>query len=62
MTPTLIVLLLVIVAVVAIVWVVRRQPPHAPRPGEDQDTAWNDPITPAESGHHHPPHKPEPRP
>ena len=62
MIPTLIVLLLVIVAVVAIIWVVRRQPPHKPHPGEDQDTAWNDPITPAESGHHHPSRNPEPRP
>ena len=62
MLPTLIVLLLVVVAVAAIVWVVRKGPPHVARPGEDQDTAWNDPITPAESGHHHPTHKPEPRP
>ncbi|MGH7026113.1 hypothetical protein [Brevundimonas sp.] len=61
MMPTLIVLLLVIVAVAVIVWVVRRQPAHAPRPGEDQDTAWNDPITPAETHHHHP-HEPESRP
>ena len=59
MMPTLIVLLLVILAVAAIVWVVRRQPAHTPRPGEDQDTAWNDPITPAETHH---PHEPEPRP
>ena len=62
MAPTLIVLLLVILAVVAVVWVVKRAPAHTPRPGEDQDTAWNDHITPAESGHHHPSHKPEPRP
>ena len=62
MTPTLIVLLLVILAVVAVVWVVKKGPAHTPRPGEDQDTAWNDPITPAESGHHHSPHKPETRP
>lgn len=62
MTPTLIFLLLVILAVVAVVWVVKKGPAHTPRPGEDQDTAWNDPITPAESGHHHPSRKPEPRP
>ncbi len=62
MTPTLIVLVLVILAVIAIVWVVRKSPAHTPRPGEDQDTAWNDPITPAESGHHNRPHEPEPRP
>lgn len=48
MMPTVIVLLLVIVAVAAIVWVVRRGPPHVPRRDEDQDTAWNDPITPAD--------------
>ena len=48
MTPTLIVLLLVILAVVAVVWVVKKGPAHTPRPGEDQDTAWNDPITPAD--------------
>ncbi|MNJ27595.1 hypothetical protein D3C77_221030 [compost metagenome] len=48
MIPTVIVLLLVIAAVAAIVWVVRRGPPHVPHPGEDQDTAWNDPITPAD--------------
>ncbi|WP_312219070.1 hypothetical protein [Brevundimonas sp.] len=48
MLPTLIVLLLVVVAVAAIVWVVRKGPKHTPRPGEDQDTAWNDPITPAD--------------
>jgi len=48
MMPTVIVLLLVIVAVAAIVWVVRRGPPHVPHRGEDDDTAWNDPITPAD--------------
>jgi len=48
MLPTIIVLLLVVVAAAAIVWVVRRGPKHVPRPGEDQDTAWNDPITPAD--------------
>ena len=48
MAPTLIVLLLVILAVVAVVWVVRRAPAHTPRPGEDQDTAWNDPFTPSD--------------
>ncbi|MGW8705008.1 hypothetical protein ACWGLL_04205 [Brevundimonas sp. NPDC055814] len=48
MLPTLIVLLLVVLAVAAIVWVVRKGPKHIPRPGEDQDTAWNDPITPAD--------------
>lgn len=35
MLPTLIVLLLVVVAVAAIVWVVRKGPPHVARPGED---------------------------
>jgi hypothetical protein len=60
MMPTLIVLLLVILAVAAVVWVVRKGPAHTARPGEDQDTAWNDPITPAETHHH--PHEPEPRP
>ena len=48
MLPTLIVLLLVVVAVAAIVWVVRKGPPHVARPGEDQDTACNDPISPAD--------------
>ncbi len=48
MLPTLIVLLLVVVAVAAIVWVVRKGPPHVGRPGEDQDTAWNDPFTPSD--------------
>ena len=61
LTPTLIVLLLVILVVAAIVWVVRKGPAHTPRPGEDQDTAWNDPITPAET-HHHRPREPETRP
>lgn len=61
MMPTLIVALLVILAVAAVVWVVRKGPAPTPRPGEDQDTAWNDPITPAESTHQ-PPHKSEPRP
>jgi hypothetical protein len=42
MLPTIIVLLLVVVAVAAIVWVVRRGPKHVPRPGEDQETAWNE--------------------
>jgi len=62
MMPTLIVALLVILAVAAVVWVVRKGPAPTPRPGEDQDTAWNDPITPAESAHHQPAHKSEPRP
>jgi len=48
MLPTFIVLLLVVVAVAAIVWVVRKGPPHDGRPDEEQDTAWNDPITPAD--------------
>ncbi len=48
MLPTLIVLLLVVVAVAAIVWVVRKGPKHNQRHAEDQETAWNDPITPAD--------------
>lgn len=47
MTPTLIVLVLVILAAVAVVWVVRRGPARRPAPGQDKDTAWNDPVTPA---------------
>jgi len=62
MMPTLIVALLVILAVAAVVWVVRKGPAHTPRPDEDQDTAWNDPITPAEPSRPSQPHNSEPRP
>ena len=62
MMPTLIVALLVILAVAAVVWVVRKGPAPTPRADEDQDTAWNDPITPAEPSRPSQPHKPEPRP
>lgn len=64
MMPTVVVLLLVLLAVAAVIWSVRRSPPHKTRPDEDQDTAWNDPITPADEGEDHPRHlfHHEPRP
>jgi len=49
MTPTLIVLMLLVVAVGVVVWATRRKPGPPPVARTDQDTAWNDPVTPAES-------------
>ena len=62
MTSFLIVLALLALAVGIVVWATRRRPARPYEQRLEQDTAWNDPITPAESGHHHPTHKPEPRP
>ncbi len=58
MTPTLIVLALLALGVAIVAFATRRPPGHTPRPQTDQDTAWNDPITPADA---HPfAHAPEP--
>lgn len=50
MTPTLIVLALMVLAVGIVVWATRRKPSH-PIVQADQDTAWNDPVTPADAPH-----------
>ncbi len=47
MTPTLIVLLLLALAVGIVVWATRKKPARPYEERQDQDTAWNDPITPA---------------
>jgi len=56
MTPTLIVLVLLVVAVGLVVWFTRRKRTPPPVLPGDQDTAWNDPVAPAES----PPKEPHP--
>ena len=59
MTPTLIALALLVIAVGVVAWLThRRSRPTDPTPriDSDQDTAWNDPVTPA------PQHEPRPRP
>jgi hypothetical protein len=49
MTPTLIVLALLVLGVGIVVWATRRKPSAPPAPGPaDTDTAWNDPVTPAD--------------
>ena len=69
MTPTLIVLGLIALGVAIVAWATRRKPaaPYAER--KEQDTAWNDPVTPtdtpADPFAHAPsstPADPEPRP
>jgi len=47
MNPTLIVLVLMAIGVGLVVWVARRKPGPPPTAGNDRDTAWNDPLTPA---------------
>lgn len=49
MTPTLIVLALLALGVVVVVWATRRKPTAAPPAANEGDTAWNDPISPAEA-------------
>ena len=46
MTPTLIVLVLLVIGVGIVVWATRRKPAPPPAARTDQDTAWNDPLTP----------------
>lgn len=46
MTPTLIVLVLLVIGVGIVVWATRRKPAPPPVARTDQDTAWNDPLTP----------------
>lgn len=46
MTPTLIVLVLLVIGVGVVVWATRRKPAAPPVARTDQDTAWNDPLTP----------------
>ncbi|MES2861020.1 MAG: hypothetical protein V4701_06075 [Pseudomonadota bacterium] len=61
MTPTLIVLALLALGVAIVAFATRRKPGDTPRPQTDQDTAWNDPITPANEVHPFA-HAPEPTP
>lgn len=49
MVPTLIVLFLVALGVAIVAWAVRRKPSRPVGQGLDQDTAWNDPMTPADA-------------
>lgn len=50
MNTLLIVLALVAVAVAIAVWIARRKTPNRPPHQQmDQDTAWNDPVTPEDS-------------
>ncbi len=51
MTPILIVLALLALGVGIVAFATRRKPSETPRPQTDQDTAWNDPITPANETH-----------
>ena len=49
MTPTLIVLALLALGVGIVVWATRRKPAPPPAAGpQDTDTAWNDPVKPAD--------------
>jgi len=57
MTPTLIALALLVVAVGVVAWLTHRRSRTTDTTGRidsDQDTAWNDPVTPAPR-HEHPP-------
>lgn len=58
MTPTLIVIGLLGIGVAVVVWAVRRQPARPYEQRLEQDTAWNDPVTPADTS----PHKDDARP
>lgn len=49
LTPSLIVLALLAVGVGIVVWAVRRKPDQPTAGPREGDTAWNDPITPAET-------------
>ncbi|HYC97764.1 hypothetical protein [Brevundimonas sp.] len=52
LTPSLIILALLVLGVGIVIWAARRKP-AGPSPGPDEaDTAWNDPITPAETPTH----------
>jgi len=48
MTPILIVLALLALGVSIVAFATRRRPDRPPAPGSDQDTAWDDPITPTD--------------
>ena len=68
MAPTLIVLALLALGVGIVAWATRHKPLHPPAPGREEDTAWNDPLTPAGGATPTDPfaaaasHDPEPRP
>ena len=61
MTTALIVLALLVLGVGIVVWAVRRKPSDRPTPlpGES-DTAWNDPMTPADTTRRAPDAEPRP--
>ncbi len=61
MTTTLIVLALLALGVGIVVWATRRKPADRPTtlPGES-DTAWNDPMTPADTTRRAPDAEPRP--
>ena len=46
MTPTLIVLALLVLGVGIVAWATRRKPTHPAALPLDEDTAWNDPVSP----------------
>ncbi len=49
LTPALIVLALLVLGAGIVIWAVRRKPDQPPAGPREGDTAWNDPITPAET-------------
>jgi len=62
MTPTLIVLVLVALGVGIVVWAVRKRPDATRTGPKERDTAWNDPVTPADPAEPAPRTPQEPRP
>jgi len=49
MAPTLIVLALAALGVAIVVWAVRKRPGSTTTGPKENDTAWNDPVTPGET-------------
>jgi hypothetical protein len=49
MAPTLIVLTLIVLGVGMVLWATRRKPARPVEQRLDQDTAWNDPVAPAQN-------------
>lgn len=49
MAPTLIILALAALGVGIVVWAVRKKPDATTTGRQEDDTAWNDPVTPRES-------------
>lgn len=47
MTPTLIVLALLVLGVIIVAWATRQKPSHPAALPPDEDTAWNDPVSPS---------------